>query len=221
LRLHRPDPAIICCYTELHPLAEGSLLAYAPGTEFIRMAGPYAYRDAIRQHWTGVRDLVVIEQDIQITDRVIPSFRKRCRHDWCVFSYQGPPANGHLYRSLGCTKFSAKLQREHPFESFNTDAMTWKFVDVQIAALLWYEHKISPHVHGHVTHHHDYATEIAAMSDDIPWFREMHIDGSYANVCKELQPDGQTFVYHVNEDGSRGRFKRIIPPMPRYSNVPA
>jgi hypothetical protein len=214
----RQPPQIIVCFADLYPETESAVKAHAPDATFIDTSGSnYAYRDALQRYWTGERDLVVIEQDIEITAEVIQTFNS-CRENWCIYSYQGPPHLGYLHRCLGCTKFSAKLQRQFPFDGFDLDAMVWNVVDVNIAKFL--NKTLNPHVHGNVKHHHSYKEVIDGLPKNlILWTNEMNIDGKSDAICKELQPDGKTFVYYVNPDGTRGAFKREIPPMPKYKHV--
>jgi hypothetical protein len=143
------------------------------------------YGRVLQEHWTGEQDLITIEQDIVPTAEVLPSFT-RCRKDWCVYAYQGSPSSGRLYRSLGCTRFSARLQRRFPFKNFVTYEMTWKSCDAYISRVLWSLNFIEPHVHGVVEHRHDYRND----PDNPP-----------ASLCKELQPDGRVLVYTNDDDG--------------------
>jgi hypothetical protein len=185
--LLKPRPEVLCCFADLHPETERSVKAFAPTAKMMDTSGSlYAYRDTLKEHWTGERDLIIVEQDIEITSEVIPAFRK-CNKLWCTFSYQGPSNLGYLYRGLGCVKFSAKLQRKFPFEVFVEYQMTWDVIDGYISRILWVANGISPHVHGHVQHHHDYEP---------------------ANQCIEWQPDGRRFVYQNLRDGRRGDFVR-------------
>ena len=199
LRKH-PAPTVVCCYTQLHPETERSLKEHVPEAELIDTSGSLlAYGQALKAHWDQGGDLVTVEHDIEVTDNVVPSFAG-CKRDWCVFSYQGPSNAGYLYRSLGCTRFSRRLQKKIPFETFITYQMYWRFVDAYISRILWTVNGIEPHVHGHVAHHHDY------------------LSGPYAvnlrPTCKELQPDGRIFMYTNNPDGTRGEFVRECPKKP-------
>ncbi len=191
MRIRKQDPPIVlCCYADLHPKTKRSVESYAPTARFVNTSrSPYAYRDALQNWWIGEQDLIVIEQDIEITPDVIKSFTG-CRKKWCVYSYQGPPHKGYLYRSLGCTRFSARLQRQIPFENFIPYSMMYKTVDVNIARVLWTLNGIHPHVHGHVQHHHEYPDT----------FRHAY--------CHELQPNGRIRIYRNFPDGTRGSFVR-------------
>jgi hypothetical protein len=213
----RQPPQFIVCYADLSVETERSVKAYAPDAKFIdTSAHDYAYRDALQRHWTGERDLAVIEQDIEITADVVKTFNS-CRRPWCVYDYQGPPHLGYLNFCLGCTKFSAQLQREVPFSSLDLEAMVWSVVDVSINKGIG--KRFARHVHGSVVHHHNYQEVIDSHPNHILWAEEMHIDGSSHPICKELQADGRTFIYYVNPDGTRGAFKREVPPMPQWKHV--
>ncbi len=217
MRFRKPPPAILCCYAELYVETERSVKAFAPDALFIYTGGDdYAYRDALQEYWPGDQDLIVIEQDIEITADVLPSFSK-CRKPWCIYSYQGPPHLGYLHRCLGCTKFSPEMRKRFPFNKFDLPSMKWNVVDMNIAGVIG--HTLDPHVHGSVNHYHSYKKVIEGLApDEILWSRESNIDDSVDAICKELQPDGRTFVFYVNEDGTRGRFKRIVPAMPKYAD---
>jgi hypothetical protein len=183
----KPKPIILCCFADLHPETERSVKEHAPTAIMADTSGSlYAYRDVLKEHWTGERDLVVIEQDIEITADVVPAFRS-CSKPWCTFSYQGPSSLGYLYRGLGCAKFSAKLQRKIPFSDFIEYGMTWKVIDGYISRILWVVNGISPHVHGHVEHHHKYEP---------------------APHCVEWQPDGRRFIFWNDLEGRRDYFVR-------------
>lgn len=70
-----------------------------------------------------MEDLVVIEHDIEIHDQVISQFAS-CPSDWCTFAYWYPyPADPQMvYQALGCTKFSARLQRQFPIQAIEERA---------------------------------------------------------------------------------------------------
>jgi hypothetical protein len=98
----------------LYPSAIRALQAYAPGFELVDVSGDdYAYWGQIRARWTGEKDLVLVEQDVEITADVLPGFIG-CPSPWCTFRYRywrtWPPSAD----ACGCTRYSARLQREIP-----------------------------------------------------------------------------------------------------------
>ncbi len=189
-------PRIICCFTKLHPSTFITVKKYAPTAEFVCTAGnDYTYRDVIREYWTGESDLITIEQDNVITPKVVKSFT-RCRKPWCVYSYQGPPQCGYLYRSLGCTKFSAKLQQQVPFDDFDTEGMVWQYIDAKINGHFWFL-DIKPHVHGHIEHYHDYSKDEVVKPQD---------------QCVQVEPDGKYVLYENYDGWKRGkRIREVLP----------
>jgi hypothetical protein len=171
---------ILCCYASLQQQARSSVKAHAPAAVLTdTSASPFAYWHAIERYWTGRRDLAVIEQDIEITPDVIPGF-DACPAPWCTYAYQPPGitevlvqadsagstswaarvvagafrrAAGPITTGLGCTRFSAALQRDIGFSTIAGSRQAWDVVDTAIASRLeaagyW------PHIHGQVTHHH-------------------------------------------------------------------
>jgi hypothetical protein len=72
--------------------------------------GTHDYWRVFTERWTGESDLVAIEQDVLIHDDVLPQFAA-CPEPWCAFGWQVTPGMVSTCW-LGCTKFSAALQRE-------------------------------------------------------------------------------------------------------------
>jgi hypothetical protein len=102
---------VLCAYTDLNPATEAALRKYAPGTDFIDVSGDdYAYWAAICERWTGQDDLLVVEHDIEIHDQVIPQMQA-CAEPWCSFAYRLWRPDAWCHNALGCTRFSAALQR--------------------------------------------------------------------------------------------------------------
>jgi hypothetical protein len=102
---------VLCAYTDLYPATKEALARYAPETEFVDVSGDdYAYWRAITGRWTGEDDLLVVEHDIEIHDQVIPQL-EACEEPWCTFPYRLWRPDAWCYASLGCTRFSAELQR--------------------------------------------------------------------------------------------------------------
>jgi len=141
-----------------HPKALEALDRFAPDTERVDTSGPQnTYWLEICKRWNGTEDLVFIEQDNEITAEVLPSFAE-CDQDWCTFSYQGLFKDMTLSQSLGCTKFSAELQRRIPHEDIAGPGMVWHLIDFRIGKLFGM-HRLTCHVHGSVKHYHDYRSD--------------------------------------------------------------
>jgi hypothetical protein len=159
---------ILACFVrgQQSPSAYRSLLRYAPigSLELVDVGNDVSsYWHAIRDRWNGEDDLVTIEQDNIITGEVIPSFQE-CEKKWCSFSYLGPPGMSFddsgqgrvLKKSLGCTRFSAELQREIPASMISdSDYFVWHLLDLRISRLLEL-HNHEPHCHGEIKHAHNY-----------------------------------------------------------------
>jgi hypothetical protein len=179
------SPVILCCYTNLNPKTEESIKLWAPNTQLWDVSGSeHDYWEVLSSNWTGERDIILIEHDIEITKDVIPSFTD-CDQNWCTYSYQGPPTMGYLYRSFGCTRFSAALQRFFGY-TFRRGPVRWDKLDHEQLF-----RNLNPHVHGHVIHHHSY------MQDSI------YACMSRAEFATELQFDGSIIIYENDEHGKR------------------
>lgn len=142
-----------------------ALAAHAPGYQRVNV-GYYdlAYSHLLRELWAEGKDFVIVEQDVVITDDVIPGFT------WCDCMWATHPIPRHrpphdpLYASLGCVRFHADLIAEHPdlievaarFSS-GQPAGHWAYLDVAIDVTLrgrGYE----PHVHDPPLVHLPYPT---------------------------------------------------------------
>lgn len=142
-----------------HPKAVEAIDLYAPDAERVDTSGDQTnYWREIIKRWDGADDLVIIEQDNEITAEVLPSFTA-CDKDWCVYSYQGLFPDAVFTRSLGCVKFSAALQRRFPHEMIGSRNIVWHLIDFRIGMLLHDLHGLDSHVHGSVKHFHDYHTD--------------------------------------------------------------
>jgi hypothetical protein len=173
-----------------------ALAEYAPQAEIIDVTGSnYRYWNEIRDRWTGERDLIIIEQDIEISENVISSMES-CDQDWCCYAYPIFRTKVRLRVGLGCIKISAAAQRkvtpEKIAEGFGTCAACrgkgcWWHLDGNIAAQLK-RGGFFPHVHGDVVHHHDYETGMVEGSEGRPveWHFEEDPDFSVAQV---INPD--------------------------------
>jgi hypothetical protein len=162
---------VLACYTKFHPKAEPSIRAYAPTADLVDVTGDnFAYWREIRSRWTGEQDLVLIEQDIEIPEGGVEEMLA-CEHDWCAYAYTIFRTKQRLRYGLGFTKFSAHAQQlvnaRRIAEGFALCSMCkgqgcWYHLDGRITELLRTEGGLKPHVHGDVTHHHDYDSEPVA-----------------------------------------------------------
>jgi hypothetical protein len=177
---------VVFCYAgRPHPKALRALDLYAPGAERVDTSGdPTNYWREIAQRWDGADDLVLIEQDNEITAKVLPSFAA-CDLDWCTYEYDG--LFGKLRQSLGCTKFSAALQRRFPPDVIAGPGMVWFLIDPRIGKLFGL-HNLSCHVHGSVKHYHDYARDPLQRRNVV-----QNTDGTFD--VSERQPDGSLRVW--------------------------
>lgn len=182
---------VLCCPANPHPDAMAALSLYAPQAETPDVADDkFAYWREIRTRWTGERDLIIIEQDIKIESDTIRSLEE-CDHDWCCFAYPIFRRQIRLRVGLGCTKFSAAAQKivtsraiSEGFELCRDckGAGCWWHLDGRIAAMLK-DAGYEPHVHGDVTHLHDYQTMEAEVPENgwpLEWFFEEGTDPSPA-----------------------------------------
>lgn len=76
----------------------------------------FAYGELLYQHWNGMADLIVVEQDVIPPDLALDRFAT-CPMPWCTHPYL---IDVTLHeRVLGCTRFTAKLQRAFPHLMFH------------------------------------------------------------------------------------------------------
>ena len=100
----------------LYPSTARALAAFAPGAELVDVSGDeYGYWHQIRARWTGEQDLVLVEQDVEITADVLPAFAA-CPSPWCTFSYELRPGWVPSTDACGCARYRAQLQRDVPAE---------------------------------------------------------------------------------------------------------
>jgi hypothetical protein len=161
----KTEARVLCCPVQPYPEAMHALMRYAPQADVVPLAedDKFGYWREIRKRWTGERDLIIIEQDIEIADGVIESLQE-CDQDWCCYAYPIFRRQIRLRVGLGCTKISAAAQRlvgaREIAEGFELCAACkgagcWWHLDGRITQLL--KHRgLTPHVHGDVIHHHDY-----------------------------------------------------------------
>lgn len=187
---------VLCCTVSPHEAAMAALEQYAPQAELLDVIGDnYAYWNAIADRWTGERDLIIVEQDIEIGPDTITTM-EQCAQDWCCYAYPIFRTKVRLRVGLGCIKISAAAQRKISVgkiaEGFETCAACrgkgcWWHLDGRIAAMLK-RAGFFPHVHGDVIHHHDYETGMVEGSEGRPieWHFEEGGDQSPAQV---INPD--------------------------------
>lgn len=193
----RADARVLFCSVSPHPAALAAIERFCPDAELLDVSGDnYAYWRAIRSRWTGERDLIIIEQDIEIGPDTVASMES-CKQDWCCYAYPIFRTKVRLRVGLGCTKISAMAQRIIQVaaieEGFATCAACrgkgcWWHLDGRISHLLK-RAGYFPHVHGDVLHHHDYDAGMAEGTEGgrpIEWFYEEGGDMSPALV---LDPD--------------------------------
>lgn len=166
----------LCCYTARDPAEDGrfhlhssqaagleSVRRHAPGADMVDVTGDeFAYWREISARWTGAEDLIVVEHDMLIGPDTVPSLSS-CQADWCAFGYDIFGCK-RIEHALGCTKFSAALQRAVPAETVAAlfshcehcrgDGCWWHLDNYLAAALA--AAGFGPHVHGDVAHLHDY-----------------------------------------------------------------
>ncbi len=156
---------VFCGYTPSGFRAETqlSLAQFAPRTTMVvDVSGDnFNYWNALKEHWIGDEDLVIVEQDMVLRGDILPSFAA-CDQDWCVYEYDaiGYKPFTHIRKvncALGCVKFSATLQRRFPIQEFAV-RVDWRAVDVIVASRLQF-HGYDPHVHGEIEHLHNYTPE--------------------------------------------------------------
>jgi hypothetical protein len=175
----KPRPAILCCYVNgvaghrsadyaekgLEPETAAALAKYAPDAVLVDVTGdPHGYWAEIAARWDGERDLVIVEQDNEITADTIPSFMA-CPEPWCTYAYPIYRTKVRLEQGLGCVKISAAAQRmTSPAEIAETWAPCpschgkgcWNHLDGRLAEVFRHQCGLSVHVHGDIIHCHDY-----------------------------------------------------------------
>lgn len=193
---------VLCAYTSLHPAAAAALAAYAPDADLVDVSGSKLdYWRAIAERWDGTDDLVIIEQDNEIDERVLPSFAE-CPEPWCTFSYPIFRTSVDLTIGLGCVRFSAGVQKmasaEKIAEGFALCTACqgggcWWHLDSRIAELLKYRYGLRQHVHGQIAHHHDYSDFTdgeapASHGRPIEWFFPEDADVTPAVQLEDTWP---------------------------------
>lgn len=172
---------VMCAYCDIKPQTQHALDLYAPECEYVDTSATiWDYGKAVADRWTGEDDLVVIEDDKEITAEVLPSFAN-CGYIWCSYSYLIYP-EGHqreIEIGLGCTRYSARAQQIVDKSEFMCRDQVffdicphckgegcWNLLDARIAHALRC-HGINVHVHGHINHFHDYSGLECKSATDI------------------------------------------------------
>jgi hypothetical protein len=161
---------ILNCYTNgkqsLKPQTYRALTKYCPigQLEMINVGGhDHNYWREVSTRWKGEEDLVIIEQDNVLTAEVLPSFAG-CEEPWCCYQYvaDGPMLDGNVFtcHSIGCSRFSAALQRAIPIEVISDVPLKWDVID-QVLGRILRGNGFHPHVHGEVEHLHNYTISSA------------------------------------------------------------
>lgn len=113
----------------------------------------FSYWKALKAEWTGKSDLLIVEHDIVLHDDVLPQLQD-CEKDWCTFPYHSVVSSLLLSGSLGCTRFSANMQRAFPdfpershwescaVEWQSLDGFLWRYFTLRG----WWPHSHSPNV---------------------------------------------------------------------------
>lgn len=153
---------ILLPYTRLHPVAARLANRHAPGHVRVKLdpRDQEAYWALLAREWRQSGDLLIIEQDVGIHDRVVPGMAA-CPEPWCGHPY---PIGDLLLVCLGCTRFSAALKAAEPdlLDEVGEDgtgglpARHWGRLDVRILDHLrargYQQHQHSPPVR----HYHRY-----------------------------------------------------------------
>jgi len=182
---------VLFCYANggIHPAAQRALDLYAPDAIKRDTSGAqHTYWRTICEYWDGTEDLVLIEQDNEITAEVLPTFAG-CEHDWCTFQYKGLFPGAMLQQSLGCTKFSKEFQLRFPHEMIAGPDMVWHLIDLRFGVLFHDLHGLDCHVHGTINHHHDYKHDRLHQKNIV-----VNKDGSA--FVTERMPDMTVVVKH-------------------------
>ncbi|MGH7240131.1 MAG: hypothetical protein ACREHG_08715 [Candidatus Saccharimonadales bacterium] len=167
---------VIFCYTNVPDARSADAIRkYAPTAEWIQTPLHFDYNNALMSRWGSGEDIVIIEGDKEITDEVIPSF-EACNEPWCTYSYYTfpTPYQRLITVGLGCTKYSADLQRQIPAEEISQPHLEtlpcpdcdgkgcWRYMDTRISfAILNRCIVFTPHVHGELNHYHEYPSDWA------------------------------------------------------------
>jgi hypothetical protein len=180
------------CYFYAKPF-EKAIAALPSDAEHVYTGGSdTAYWEEIDARWGKIDDdLLFVEQDIVISDEVIPAF-EACEQPRCMFAYlfgngkifnTDPLGSNFITGSLGCTRFSKAIQKQVPLQAVfdftkdfinpmpqltrstcpfcPADSVCWRHIDESFN-LKFRALKNVGHVHGFVENlHYDHLPEPA------------------------------------------------------------
>lgn len=162
-------------YCDLEPRCAAALERFAPGAVYVdTSASLRSYGEELEKLWTGEDDLVLIEQDKEITGDVLPQF-SACSEPWCAFTYwiYPEPHTNLVIGGFGVTKFSAAVQKLIPYGLWGPGPRKeWQGIDARFYKVAVEKYGIGCHLHGHVVHHHVYPPRPAAVRDHVARLRQ-------------------------------------------------
>lgn len=140
----------------LHPLCEQALARFAPDAELIDLGDRFdAYRLLLEELWRDGESFLLVEQDIELHEAVIPELGA-CQEPWCLYAYNigWPPAP--VRSALGCVRFSSRLLAEFQDAIVGLPVRGWNQLDASLYPRLR-DAGFRPHEHEPlVAHHHVY-----------------------------------------------------------------
>lgn len=162
---------IVCGYSNLRPEVREALDRYAAGihVEYRDCSiSNESYHDLLDEFWQIAVDLMVVEHDVVIDERVVPAFLE-CPEPWCGFGYDVAVGYG-VY--LGCTRFRGSVLEAVPdmFELVQDErqsgvpAKAWYRIDVRIDQVLR-QRGYTPHLHMPPVRH---LNEHNRLADPVP-----------------------------------------------------
>lgn len=164
---------ILVGYSDLRPEVRDALDSHSGNCEVVYQdcaASTDMYHEFLDEHWQVGLDLVIVEHDIVIDERVIPEF-VACPQPWCGFGYEVAVGYG-VY--LGCTRFRRTLLDTVPdaLELVQQETQSgvppkaWYRLDVRLDSVLR-EHGFEPHLHMPPVRH---LNEVSRLADPVaPW----------------------------------------------------
>lgn len=129
---------IICPYTYIHPPTRKALADYE--VDYIKMTGPFSYYELLKSLWEKPEDVIIVEHDVIIHDKVISEF-ETCPEVWCGFGYPNP----HTV-CIGCSKLTAEHMRQIPDLWDRIFLRNWRNLDGHHASL-YDKLGLRPHQH--------------------------------------------------------------------------
>ena len=151
---------VLYCHSKVYEDSQSTIRHWASDAIWVDTSGSdFAYSQALRQYWGEAGDLIVIEHDIKITKRTLPSFAE-CPQPWCSFCFD---VKGQLIDfALGCTKWSEEARRLiSPPKREN-----WRTLDVRLRELFIWQ-GLEPHNHGMVEHLHPYTPDMNRFDENL------------------------------------------------------